>query len=80
MGRVPRKQSATIEAELRRRIGVSVRRLRIDRGWSQHQLAQQVGVHESRVSDLERGIIAPRLATLVKFALALEVSVNELLT
>jgi len=59
--------------------GERIRKLRRDRSWRQIDLAEQSGVHEVHISDLERGTREPGLRTLSKIASALETTLSELL-
>jgi XRE family aerobic/anaerobic benzoate catabolism transcriptional regulator len=59
--------------------GERIRKLRRAQGWRQIDLAEQSGVHEVHISDLERGTREPGLRTLSKIASALDVSLSELL-
>jgi XRE family aerobic/anaerobic benzoate catabolism transcriptional regulator len=59
--------------------GERIRKLRRAKGWRQIDLAEQSGVHEVHISDLERGTREPGLRTLSKIALALGISLSELL-
>ncbi len=52
-------------------IGQCIRRLRIDLGVSQEELAQRAGIHRTYISQLERGIKSPTLIVLTKIAKAL---------
>ena len=56
----------------------AVRACRIDRGWSQEELAFQAGLHRNYVSGLERGIRNPSLTTIVALADALELTPSAL--
>jgi len=49
-----------------------VRRLRTERGLSQQELAQRMGVTQSVVARLEAGGVEPRLSTLDRVAQALD--------
>ncbi|HEV8580137.1 MAG TPA: helix-turn-helix transcriptional regulator [Thermoanaerobaculia bacterium] len=62
--------------EIGRRIG----RLRQRKGWSQTELAQQLGVSLDRVSSWERGRYLPAIDGLLALRWALGVSMDELLT
>ncbi|GIG63662.1 hypothetical protein Lfu02_80340 [Longispora fulva] len=42
--------------------------VRKKRGLSQAEIAQQMGTTQSAVSDMERGVVEPRLSTLLKYA------------
>ena len=58
---------------------VSDRKLRRANGWRQIDLAEQSGVHEVHISDLERGTGAGGSGRLSKIASALETTLSELL-
>lgn len=57
----------------------NVYRLRKDRGLTQEQLAEEVGVRQPRIAEVERGDANPRLLTLSRLAFALGVPVAALL-
>jgi transcriptional regulator with XRE-family HTH domain len=57
----------------------NVYRLRKDRGLTQEQLAEAVGVRQPRIAEVERGDANPRLLTLARLAFALGVPVAALL-
>jgi transcriptional regulator with XRE-family HTH domain len=57
----------------------NVYRLRKDRGLTQEQLAEAVGVRQPRIAEVERGDANPRLLTLSRLAFALGVPVAALL-
>ncbi len=59
--------------------GERIRKLRRAKGWRQIDLAEQSGVHEVHISDLERGSREPGLRTLYKIADALDTTLAELL-
>ena len=59
--------------------GERIRKLRRARSWRQIDLAEQSGVHEVHISDLERGTREAGLRTLSKIASALETTLSELL-
>lgn len=61
-----------------RAFAAAVRACRIDRGWSQEELAFQAGLHRNYVSGLERGIRNPSLTTIVALADALELTPSAL--
>ena len=59
-------------------IGERVARIRKHRGFTQNELADQMGIIQKLISDYERGRIRPHPEMLARFALALEVSTDEL--
>ena len=60
-------------------IGARIRKFREDRGYSQIELAQLIGVSNSRVSNWEQGINRPDADILVDLCKTLNVSPSELL-
>jgi len=71
--REKRQTATTIE------LGRRLRALRIDRGLSQHKLAEMAGLDKNMPSELERGYVNPTLETLLKIAAALDVDITELI-
>lgn len=59
--------------------GNNIRRIRIERGLSQEELAQAVGVTGSAISRWESGQRQPNIEKLKKLSAALGVTVDELL-
>ena len=59
-------------------IGNRIREARVQAGLKQKELAEKIGVSESRVSQYEKGSQNPRIGTLLKIADALEISVQYL--
>ena len=70
---------ATTEKRLSQRLGASIRRLRLARGWSQAELAEKADVSVDYISLLERGQRAPALGVLVQISEIFKVSVDEVL-
>jgi transcriptional regulator with XRE-family HTH domain len=60
------------------RLGQRIRKLRKEKGWRQIDLAEQAGVHEVHISDIERGAREICLNNLVALARGLGVSISEL--
>ena len=56
----------------------SLAALRLQHGWSQAELARQVGTSQSYIGRLETGGIDPQLSTVRKIALVLDVPVAAL--
>lgn len=71
-----RKPSAYITQTLSH----NVKRLRLDREWSQEELADQCGLHRTYVGAVERGERNVTLSSLELIALALKVDVPTLLS
>jgi XRE family aerobic/anaerobic benzoate catabolism transcriptional regulator len=60
-------------------LGKRIRRLRKERGWRQIDLAEETGIHENYVSDLELGRKEICLRTLQTIAKAFDLNLAELL-
>lgn len=60
-------------------IGMNIRKIRIDRGYSQEKLAEFAGLTPVHISHLETGNTMPSVGTLVKIANALNTSTDSLL-
>ncbi len=65
--------------DVRRRVGINVRRIREERGYSQEGLAFECGLHRTYVSGVERGIRNPTILVLDRIASGLDVPVARLL-
>ena len=59
-------------------VALRVRELRLARGWSQDQLAVESGLSKDGISRIERGDRIPRLDTLEEIAVALGISLPQL--
>lgn len=66
-------------SEVRKRISVNLKKLRLDRGLSQEKLAEISGFHRTYVSQLERCITNISIDGLENIASALGVDVRDLL-
>ena len=62
-----------------RQVGLNVRRLREERGWSQEHLAAEVDLHRTYISGIERGVRNPTVKIVAKLADKLEVKAARLL-
>ena len=51
--------------DIRKRLGSNLKRLRLEKGWSQEEFADRAGIHRTYVSDIER---AARNPTITIFA------------
>lgn len=58
------------------RLGEEIRRLRMERGLSQQELAKRMGLPQSVIARLEGGGVEPRLSTLDRVAQALGVTLE----
>jgi transcriptional regulator with XRE-family HTH domain len=65
--------------DVRRRVGLNVRKFRGERGLSQEELAFECGLHRTYVSGVERGVRNPTVVVLEKIASALKVGASRLL-
>jgi transcriptional regulator with XRE-family HTH domain len=68
-----------MEGQLQRIVGHNLRRHRIERGYSQEAFAEQMGVHRTYFSSVERGERNLTLQTLEKIADFLGVDPRTLL-
>lgn len=59
--------------------GQNVRRLRVERGLSQEQLAEKAGLHRTYIGMIERAEKNITLCNMEKVALSLGVSIRDLL-
>lgn len=75
-----RKSSSPRKAgDARKRVARCVKRLRIEQGLSQEQLAELAGFHRTYVSQLERCVANISITGLERLAASLSVDVTELL-
>lgn len=65
--------------DVRKRVGINLKRLRRDRQLSQEELAFEAGVHRTYISGVERGIRNPTVLVLEEIARALKVPAAKLL-
>jgi transcriptional regulator with XRE-family HTH domain len=65
--------------DVRRRVGLNVRKFRGARSLSQEELAFECGLHRTYVSGVERGVRNPTVVVLEKIAKALKVGASRLL-
>lgn len=60
-------------------MGQRIARLRKERGYTQVELAEKIGIIQALVSDYERDKLRPHAEMVARFARALDVSADELL-
>ena len=65
--------------DVRRRLGLNLKRLREEQGFSQESFADHCGLHRTYISGIERGVRNPTVVILDKIAKALKVPVGVLL-
>lgn len=65
--------------DIRKQVGQNIKRLRLERGWSQEEFAFEVGLHRTYISGLERGIRNPTVTVVGKLANCLGVKPARLL-
>ena len=66
------------EGDLQRRVGANLRRLRIERGFSQEAFADRLGYHRTYIGGVERGERNLTLRTVERLAAALGVDPLDL--
>ena len=65
-------------SDLRKQFGKRLKTLRLQAGYTQEKLAEEVGISVDFLSLIERGINAPSFDNLEKLANSLGVSIREL--
>lgn len=65
--------------DVRQIMGKNMRKIRVEAGLSQEEIAVRMGVEQTYVSGLERGVRNPTLTTLDRAASALNVKITALL-
>lgn len=63
---------------VRKRLGLRLRQLRVDREWSQETAAEAIGIHPKHLQRIERGVGNATVATLVAVARAYAVPLPSL--
>jgi len=65
--------------EVRKRVGLNLKKFRLERGLSQEALAFECGLHRTYISGVERGVRNPTVLVLEQIAAALKVPAAGLL-
>ena len=65
--------------DIRKRLGLNVKRLRVEKGWSQEDYADRAGIHRTYVSDIERANRNPTISVVERLAKALKVDASVLI-
>ena len=68
----------TTDSEFLQALGKRIRALRMEKGWSQQDLAYQMGMEKSNLSVIENGKSNPQVLTIARIACALEVQPVQL--
>jgi transcriptional regulator with XRE-family HTH domain len=63
---------------MNKRIILKIKALREDRGLKQHELANQIGIGQARLSEYENGVKQPGIEKLPIIAKALGVAIDDL--
>lgn len=64
--------------EMHKAMGERIRKLRLERGWSQMQMAELSGIDDGHLGQIERGEATVHLSTLAKIVQALETTAADL--
>lgn len=64
---------------LNQAIGQTVRELRLRKGLSQEQLADEIDSHQVYISEIERGLKEPSLSFLMKLSNLMGMSLSDLI-
>ena len=65
--------------DIRRQVGLNVKRFRRQKGWSQEEFAFECELHRTYISGVERGVRNPTVLVLKKMATALGIEPGRLL-
>lgn len=65
--------------DVRRRVGLNLKKFREERGLSQEAFADHCGLHRTYISGIERGVRNPTVLILEKIAKALKIAAADLL-
>ena len=65
--------------DVRRRVGLNLKRFRQELGLSQEEFAFKAGLHRTYISGVERGVRNPTIVVLEEIAIALGIAAPRLL-
>lgn len=65
--------------DVRRRVGLNLKKLREEQGYSQESFADTCGLHRTYISGIERGVRNPTVVIIDKIAKALKTPAGVLL-
>lgn len=63
----------------RKEIGQKIKKLRIEKNYTQHKLAVEAGISPSYIPDIEKGLKCPTIETLDSICFALNISLSDFL-
>ncbi len=66
--------------DIRSRFGITIRKIRLEKGFSQEILALRANLHRTYISDIERGERNVSLDNIHKLAMALGITLEFLFT
>ena len=75
--KLPRLSATSVELEAS--LGERLARFRKERGFTQVELAQRMGITQALITDYERDKLRPYAEMVVRFALALDLATDEVL-
>ena len=61
------------------RFGANLRKLRLEKGYTQERLANELGIEISQISRIERGVINTSVTTIYAISKVLKIQTSELL-
>ena len=64
--------------DIRKEFGINLKKIRLENGLTQEQLADKAGMHFTYIGQIERGIRNPSLINLHKLAKALNIDSKKL--
>lgn len=59
-------------------LGLLIRTKRLAKGWTQAKLAKMIDVDLRHIYNIERGLVDPKLSTVLRLAVHLDIDLNEL--
>jgi transcriptional regulator with XRE-family HTH domain len=63
--------------DVKKAFGVTLKKLRTDKGWSQERFALEAEIARSYMSDMERGLSEPGLAMIFRICEVLQIKPSE---
>ncbi len=76
---IKKSQRNHTQLDCKEELSTRIARLRKERGYTQAELAKEVGTTREVVSDYERGKIRPHYKMIIQFAMTFKVTTDELL-